>query len=167
MERSTSRDNLSVASTRLPMGARKRNKSWPEETCGKISLPRYGPTRAMTSSAVATYSETTIRRFRVNFSRILPRFSRNLARSEGAPLSSAGAWARRIHIERTGTSELDNRYEAAIANPTATESGIKQERGTPTMKKDGTNTARTHSKARKRGTWNSLLASRTTVGRTS
>src|SRR5258705_11067298 len=158
MERSTSRDNLSVASTRLPMGARKRNKSWPEETCGKISLPRNGPTRTMTSSAAAAYSETTIRRFRVSFSRILPRFLRNLARSEGAPFSSAGACGRRIHVERTGTSELDNRDEAAIANPTATDSGIKRERETPTIKKDGTKTARTHNTAGRRGMWTACLA---------
>src|SRR6266550_1345980 len=165
IERSTSRDSLSVASTLLPIGARKRNKSWPEETCGKISLPRNGHKRTMPSSAVAIYRATTIRRFRVNFSRILPKFSRNLARSEGAPFSSAGAWARRIHVERTGTSELDNRYEAAIANPTARESGIKRERETPTIKKDGTNTARTHSMARRRGIWTSLLASRTATAR--
>ena len=151
MERSTSRDNLSVASTRLPMGARKRSKSWPDETRGKISLPRYGPTRTMTASEAAAYSETTMRRFRVDLSRILPSLSRHLARSEGAPFSSSGTWARRIHVESTGTSELDNRYEAAIANPTARESGINRERETPTIRKDGTNTASTHSMASKRG----------------
>ena len=78
-----------------------------------------------------------------------------------------GGCARRIHVDRTGTSELDNKYEAAIANPTASESGIKSERETPSIKKDGTKTARTHSIASRRGIWTSLLASRTATARPS
>src|SRR5258707_2725104 len=100
-------------------------------------------------------------RFLVNFSRIRPCFSRSLSRKEEAFVSLSGEWSRRIHVERTGTSELDSKYEAAIANPTARESGIKRERETPTIKKDGTNTARTQSMASNRGIWTSLLASRT------
>src|SRR5437879_12350673 len=127
MERSTSRDNLSVAATRLPMGARKRSKSWPDETRGNISLPRYGPTRTMTASEAAAYSETTMRRFRVDLSRILPSLSRHLARREGAPFSSSGTWARRIHVESSRTSEVDNRYEEAVGKPTANVAEINRE----------------------------------------
>src|SRR6266704_3058446 len=92
--------------------------------------------------------------------RIRPSVSRTRCSSEGVS-SASGASSRRIHVDNTGTSVLDNRYEAAIANPTASESGTKSERETPVMKKDGTKTARIQSIARSRGICTSLLASST------
>src|SRR5260370_773329 len=130
MERSTSRDSLSVASTRLPMGARKRNKSWPEETCGKISLPRNGPTRTMTSSAVATYRATTIRRR--NFSAGLlrptfvalsgphrqPRGSDRKAVSRRAPLHRKSRWAGECDdhfgVRWRTAAELPHQYDLSM-----------------------------------------------------
>ncbi len=45
-------------------------------------------------------------------------------------------------MENTGTRLLDSRYDAIIENATASDSGTKSCRLTPTMKNDGTNTAR-------------------------
>src|SRR5258708_6533241 len=70
-------------------------------------------------------------------------------------------WILREH----GTRELDSKYEAAMANPTASERGTKRERATPTIKNDGTNTASTQSIASSRGICTSLLASKTATAR--
>src|SRR5213082_410491 len=126
------------------MGVRNLRRSCPEETRGKISRPRYGPRRAITKREARTYAEIVSQRFAVRRSRMRPSLFRTRCSSEGAS-SASGACSRRIHVDNTGTRVLDNKYEAAIAKPTASESGTKSECETPVMKKEGTNTARMHS----------------------
>src|SRR5262249_14580141 len=108
------------------------------------------------------YAETVSQRLRVSLSSVRPSFSRSRERNE-PPFSSGGCWGN-IQDERTGTSELDNKYEAPIANPTASESGTNRDRETPDMKNEGTNTAQMHNIARMRGICTSLLACRTATG---
>ena len=85
------------------------------------------------------------------------------SRSTQSVLSSARCARLRPSIQTpsTGTSELDSRNDAIIAQPTASESGTKSDRDTPVMKKEGTNTATTASIARRRGVTTSPLASST------
>src|SRR5215472_8324857 len=96
----------------------------------------------------------------MSFSRTRPSLWRH---SVIRDLSSSPAWAgsRRIQVDMTGTRELDRKYDAAIANPTASDRGTNRLRATPVMKNDGTNTDRTHNIASKRGITTSRLASRT------
>ena len=74
----------------------------------------------------------------------------------GPPVSSALACVfvfadRNIQIASTGTSVLESRYDATIANPTASDSGTNKLRAAPCMKNDGMKTARMHSIASRSG----------------
>src|SRR5579875_4105796 len=46
----------------------------------------------------------------------------------------------RIQQDMSGTKLLDRKYEAVMANPTASDSGTKRLRTIPVIKKDGMNT---------------------------
>src|SRR3954470_257454 len=64
-----------------------------------------------------------------------------------------------IQLAKIGTSVCDNRNEAIIANPTARESGMNIDLGTPDINKAGTNTERILSSINSFGTAISLHAS--------
>src|SRR5205085_8861534 len=53
-----------------------------------------------------------------------------------------GAVVSIIQLAKTGTSVCDNKNDAIIANPTARESGMNIDLGTPDINKAGTNTDR-------------------------
>jgi len=72
-----------------------------------------------------------------------------------------GAWGRSSQVATTGTKVLDSRYEAIIEKPTASDTGTNSPRAAPSMKKDGTNTARMHNMASSRGRAVCELPSRT------
>src|SRR5713226_7283944 len=80
----------------------------------------------------------------------------NRSRYDDRSLSKnpAFSWcpARSTQIESTGTSELESRYDASIAKPTASDSGTNNWRPMPAMNNDGRNTDSTQSMASKRGT---------------
>jgi len=54
---------------------------------------------------------------------------------EKIPFSASDDFSRKSHVESTGTSVFDNRYDASIAKPTAQRQGMNRERLMPTMKK--------------------------------
>ena len=68
-------------------------------------------------------------------------------------------------MENTGTRLLDNRYDAIIENATASDNGTKSWRPTPTMKNEGTNTARMQNMESKRAMAVRLHASTTARAR--
>src|SRR5260370_33509037 len=60
-------------------------------------------------------------------------------------------FSRIIQVASTGTKVVDSTYDEIMAKPTAIDSGTNNCRATPAIKKEGTNTERTHNMASNRG----------------
>src|SRR4051812_18049630 len=81
------------------------------------------------------------------------------ATQSGPAVEGALPCERSDHVDRIGTSVLESRNDAIIANPTASDNGTNRDRVTPVMKNEGTNTATTASMASTRGPTTSPPAS--------